>query len=156
MQRQRTRNETRKSGFAKHFWFSKILQSFLQALQKIQVDIVSLELIPNSIFLRFKKPKFLYVEYEFLGHFGHLLETESLKLPDKTNTPIFFKYTQEFFIKPDIDVNKMKILKSMVEKDSTNPMKFRIIDEPIEMDEVDSENECKELGQVLMNSKCII
>jgi hypothetical protein len=90
--------------------------------------------------------KYLYIEYQFLGYMGHLLETQSLQQPNKPNDPTYYRYSQIFDIKPDSDQKMMKILKSMVEKNSSNPLKFLVVSEPIERDGVKNDEECVELG----------
>jgi hypothetical protein len=128
----------RKSSFIDSFRF--------QAPQTIEIGIISLELTPNSSFLAEDNNKLLYVEYQFLGYLGHMLETQSLQKPKKANEPIFYRYSQKFEVKPDSDKKKMKLLKSMVEKNSSNPLKFIIVSEPSDIDDINNDEQCEEMG----------
>lgn len=103
-------------------------------------------MVLNSNLLN-KTGKYLYVEYTFLGYKGHLLETRSLHQPKRPNEPIFYRYSQKFEIKPEENQKQMKILKSMIAKNSKNSIKFLVVSEPIEgSDGQKIEDECEEIG----------
>lgn len=76
---------------------------------------------------------------------GHLLETLSLPLPNKAGDVILYRFAQKFEITPDETEKQLKMLKSMVAKNSKNPIKFLLVSEP--MDTVSGKyGECEEVG----------
>lgn len=89
--------------------------------------------------------RFLYVEYSFLGYKGHLLETQS-PCPRKINEIVFYRFNQRFEITPKND-EQLKLLMSMVEKNSKHQIKFLVVSEPINLDgDEEEEGECEEIG----------
>ena len=119
--------------------------SHFKCTNTITIEIISIELSQNSCLLTEGNRKHLYIEYGFLGFKGHLLETHSLLQPKKANEPVFYRYSQKFDIKPDEEKHKIKILKSMVEKNSFNPIKFLLVSEPIGT-AATYQDECEEVG----------
>lgn len=111
----------------------------------IDIEIISLELAPNSSLLNNEEARFLYVEYSFLGYKGHLLETQSLLLPRKASESIFYRFRQRFEIRSDENEKQINMLLSMIKKNSKYPIKFFVVSEPISFDEND-DDECEEIG----------
>lgn len=122
----------------------KFLQSkHFQSIISIEIEIISLELDTNSnLLLLTDKGRFIYIEYTFLGFKGHLMETQSLPLPQKSSEPVFFRFTQRFDVNPADSEEQLHILESMVASDSTKSIKFIVVDEPFG----DEKGECEEIG----------
>lgn len=108
----------------------------------IVIEIISLELAPNSSLLLSEKERFVYVEYSFLGFKGHLMETQSMQLPQKSLDPVFFRFTQRFDINPSDNEDQLEALKSMIESNSLKSIQFMVIEEPID----NEDSECEEIG----------
>lgn len=116
-----------------------------QGTQTIEIEIVSLALVPDSSLLQ-ADGKFLYVEYSFLGYIGHLLETPSLPQPKKADEPTFYHFSQKFDLNSENE-KQLKILKTMVLDGTENPLKFLIVTEPVENDNnTQNEANCEEIG----------
>lgn len=115
-----------------------------QSPSTIEIEVTSLELVPNSSLLKADEAQFLYVEYSFLGYKGHLLETQSLPQPRKANEAIFYRFNQKFVINPEENEKQFKLLKAMLAKHSKEQLKFFVVREPIVGDENDEE--CEEAG----------
>lgn len=119
--------------------------SNFQCSNTVEIEIVSLELIPHSKLLTESDSKFLYVEYAFLGYQGHLLESNSLKMP-RSNEPVYFRFSQKFKINPTENEKQFKMLKSMLLPKSKDQIKFLVVSEPNNEDKDDGE--CEEVGWV--------
>lgn len=102
--------------------------------------------MPNSSLLELaaQDPKFLYVEYTFLGYKGHLLETQSLPQPRKENGIIYFHYNQKFEVEPEENPKHLEMLKSLIAQNSKEQIKFLIVSEPLA--DNNTEAECEEIG----------
>lgn len=106
----------------------------------IEIEILKLELCENSSLLEDEKSKFLYVEYTFMNYKGYLLETQSLQKPKKAGDATHYKLKRKFDINPADE--EFKVLKTMICKDSNNPVRFLIVSEPLD----DEGQPCEEVG----------
>ncbi|CAO1346932.1 unnamed protein product [Diamesa serratosioi] len=113
----------------------------------ISIEIVSLQLIPNTNFICDDLIRKLYVEYSFLGYKGHLLETpQSLFKSKKANEIMYYRFHKKFELKSDENEKQLKLLKEMLEKNSKKPLRLLLISEPI-----DDNDECEEVGFSTIN-----
>lgn len=113
------------------------------SLHRIDIEIINLAFCEDSSLLANEKFKYLYVEYSFMLYKGHLLETQALPKPQKSNESIFYHFNNTFEIRPAEDKKRFKFLKSMLEKNSKSPLKFFIVSEPLEDQD---DGECEEVG----------
>lgn len=113
------------------------------SLHRISIEIINIVLCENSSLLTNENANFLYIEYSFLNFKGHLLETQSLPKPKKSEESVYYHFQNSFEIRPSEDKKQFKMLKSMLEKNSKLPIKFMIVSEPLENEE---DEECEEVG----------
>jgi Retinitis pigmentosa G-protein regulator interacting C-terminal len=140
----------------KKFYKNKIPQFMLEHIDdetlvlkhsshSFEIEITSFELCENSSLLESGKSDFLYFEYTFLDHKGHLLESQSLQKPKRVGDVTHYRFSKTFEINPAENEKQFKILKGMLEKNSKNPIKFLLVTEPIGSSDQSSE-ECEEIG----------
>jgi len=85
----------------------------------------------------------LYVEYSFLDYKGYLLETpQAMPVPVFPMDPIYYHFRQRFELKNEHE-KQLQILKSMLVKDSKVPLRFLIVNEPLQKR---TESDCEEVG----------
>lgn len=113
------------------------------SLHRIDIEVINLAFCEDSSLLTNEKFKYLYVEYSFMMYKGHLLETQALSKPQNSNESIFYHFNNTFEIRPAEDKKRFKVLKSMLEKNSKNHLKFFIVSEPLEKQ---NDEECEEVG----------
>lgn len=120
------------------------------AIHKIDIEIISLELCEESSLLNSEIGNFIYIEFSFLNHIGHLLETQSLAKPKRAGNQdcTFYNFKRAFEIRPSENRQQFKLLKSMLAKKSKNHLKFLLVSEPICGDNVDDDDagDCEEIG----------
>jgi hypothetical protein len=109
---------------------------------------MSLELVPESTWLIDDTIENLYIEYTFLEYKGHLLETpQSMMKPSRPGETVFYRFRRKFELRPDEHEKQLKILKSMLTKDTNLPLRFLIVNEPIDINGTDeSDGDCQEVG----------
>lgn len=89
------------------------------------------------------------MEYSFLDYQGHLLETQALPVPTKSNDTTFYRHVQKFTLDTTKHSKQIKILNSMLSRSSNivEPIKFYVVSESVEINEGEYEQkECEEVG----------
>lgn len=105
-------------------------------------------MVPDSTWLIDDTVENLYVEYTFLDYKGHLLETpQSMVKPERSCDPIFYRFRRKFELRSDKHESQLKILKSMLKNDTNVPLRFLIVNEPIDIYGTDeNDGDCQEVG----------
>lgn len=112
---------------------------------KIDFEIINLSMCEDSSLLSNDKTNFLFVEYSFLNYKGHLLETQSLPKPKKSGEYTYYHFKRTFELRPSENRRQFKMLKTMLEKNSKQNLKFLIVSEPINLND-DDIGDCEEVG----------
>jgi Retinitis pigmentosa G-protein regulator interacting C-terminal len=118
---------------------------------QISIEIISLKFREDSGIFDDSTIKQIYVEYNFLGYAGHLLETpQSIAITSTSNGRLVYNFRNTFDVESGYDSEpsfKASILLSMLMPTSKNLLKFICVNEPTEEDLVQNEDaECSEIG----------
>lgn len=92
--------------------------------------------------------KQLYVEYTFLGFFGHLYETPE-SVNKSINSLMIFNFRKDFELEKSTHGKQLKMLMEMLKDGTKHPLRLVVVSEPTSSDlENDNEElfECEEIG----------
>lgn len=114
--------------------------------ESLTIEIVSLEIYPESEIMMNRSIKFIYMEYTFLGHKGHLLETpQSLPKP-LPGIKLMYEFRKSFDFDYKQNFSEIRTLHKLLHSNFPT-IKFLIISEPSQEDlHVNPDLECEEIG----------
>ena len=120
----------------------------MQKSNKIVIEIISLEIFSNSEVAIDNSVKQIYVEYTFLGYFGHLFETPQ-SVRKTSNSLMNYNFRKDFELEKSTHEKQLKLLREMLEDNTKTPLRLLVVSEPTTSDlEDDTEElmECEEIG----------
>lgn len=121
-----------------------------QGSNVIEIEVISLEATEN-LTKTCTNDELLYVEYSLLGWNGHLLETQGIQAPHKSNEILFYRQTQRFQLDPLEHAEQIKKLISMLDMSCADSnIKFFVVQEGGH----ERRQECREVGWVLKYLHC--